>query len=101
MSVAVRCPDGTRCARKLEASAPPAALFALVDASAWEGAPLEYALIASYPRRVATRAAAASGRTLSEAGLAGRQEAFFVELEEKSQPAPAAVESEAEAMQVA
>ena len=80
VSVQVRCPDGTRCARRFDAAAALDALFALVESSAWEGAPPGgYALVASYPRRVVRRAA---GSTLADAGLTGRQEALLIEMEE-------------------
>ena len=83
VGVAVRCPDGTRCLRRLDPDAPLLTLFSLVDASEWEDAPASgYALVASYPRRVFRRAEA-EARTLRDAGLTGKQEAFFVELVEE------------------
>lgn len=80
VSVQVRCPDGTKCARRFEPTSALDALFALVESSAWEGAPATgYALVASYPRRVVRRTA---GATIAEAGLTGGQEALMVELED-------------------
>ena len=83
ISVAVRCPDGTRVQRRFLRSAPLAALFGAVEASAYDGLPEgdSFTLALSYPRRVFRRADAADGsRSLLDAGLAGRQEALFVEL---------------------
>lgn len=86
--VQVRCPDGTRCVRRFATTAAASALFLLVEASAWEACPDgEFTLAAAYPRRVVRRSEA-DGRSLSEVGLAGKQEALFVELDE----APSAME---------
>jgi ubiquitin fusion degradation protein 1 len=81
-TVAVRCPDGTRCSRRFASAADDAsALFALVESSAWEDCPSDFTLVASYPRRVIRRADAAIGRTIAEVGLTGKQEALFVEVD--------------------
>ncbi len=83
ISVAVRCPDGTRVQRRFLRTTPLAALFAAVEASAYEALPEgdSFMLTASYPRRVFRRADASdSSRTLLDAGLTSKQEALFVEL---------------------
>ena len=60
-----------------------------------------FALAASYPRRVFHPAewASGDGKTLADAGLAGRQEALFVEMVERAtegaEPPPAAAEETA------
>ena len=86
VSIAVRCPDGTRCTRRFRSDAPLLMLFALVEASAWDGLAASYTLAASYPRRVFTREEAADGRSLSATGLTARQEALFVEIQSTAEP---------------
>lgn len=83
ISVAVRCPDGTRVLRRFLRTTPLVALFAAVEASAFEALPDgdSFTLSASYPRRVFRRADAADGsRSLFEAGLTSKQEALMLEL---------------------
>jgi len=86
ISIAVRCPDGTRCSRRFRSDAPLALLFALVEASAWEALAPSFTLTASYPRRVFRREEAADGRSLSSSGLSGKQEALFVEVPSEPEP---------------
>ena len=94
VTVQVRCPDGTRCIHRFEVHASASAVFNLVEASAWEDCPVEFTLVAAYPRRVVTRAEviADPSRSLGDVGLSGRQEALFIELDEPKGPG-AAVES--------
>ena len=82
VAVQVRCPDGSKCTRRFLATDSAAALFTLVEASGWEECPEDFLLCAAYPRRVVRRseAIAHGGRSLSDVGLNGRQEALFVEL---------------------
>mmetsp|Transcript_75101 Transcript_75101/g.149128 ORF Transcript_75101/g.149128 Transcript_75101/m.149128 type:complete len:441 (-) Transcript_75101:272-1594(-) len=86
ISIAVRCPDGTRCSHRFRGDAPLALLFALVEASAWETLAPSFTLTASYPRRVFRREDAADGRSLVAAGLSGKQEALFVEVASEPEP---------------
>jgi len=88
VSVAIRCPDGTRCVRPFAPTDAVESLFRLVEASALEDLPEEFALVASYPRRVISRAAHGAS-SLRDAGLSARQEALFVECEA---PPPAPME---------
>lgn len=82
----IRCPDGSRCVRRLHATDSVALLFALVEAR-WneppDAAPLPAAfrLAAQFPRRVVTRPATdATGPSLMEVGLSSAQESLVVEL---------------------
>mmetsp|Transcript_20246 Transcript_20246/g.57062 ORF Transcript_20246/g.57062 Transcript_20246/m.57062 type:complete len:449 (-) Transcript_20246:222-1568(-) len=84
MLLSVRCPDGARCVRRFEPTAPLEAAFALVEASWVEavGAPLlppAFALVAQFPRRVFSREGAAAV-TLEQAGLGAAHEALLVEI---------------------
>ena len=83
--VVVRCPDGSRISHRFARDAPLSALFALVEARWHETAgsqllPTDFRLVASFPRRVATRADACGAATLESAGFAGAQEAFNLEV---------------------
>ena len=82
----IRCPDGSRCVRRLHATDSVALLFALVEAR-WQeppdAAPLPAAfrLAAQFPRRVVARPAPdAAGPSLMEVGLSSAQESLVVEL---------------------
>jgi len=82
--ISVRCPDGSRCVRRFDPSAPLACVFLLVEAL-WheaEGAellPKAFGLAAQYPRRVFAREGA-EAVSLAAAGLSAAQEALLVEL---------------------
>ena len=82
----VRCPDGSRCVRRLRADDGVALLFALVEAEYAEpegGAPLPaaFSLAAQFPRRVLLRPEGdTAGPSLAEAGLSSPQESLVVEL---------------------
>ena len=82
----VRRPDGKVAARRFLLSAPFAHVFAFVDASVPSSSAAAaaaaggggYRLVTRFPRRVFTPEGTA-GKTLAEAGLAGRQETFMFE----------------------
>ena len=85
VSCVAKLPDGSRVAFSLRGSAPVAALWWSIEAQSQgdvAGVPpgRDYALVTSYPRRRLVRPAEGVGQTLSEAGLKGPQEAFFLEL---------------------
>lgn len=88
ISVVIRCPDGSRCARRFLTSQPLEDLFLFVEAE-WreaEGAallPEMFHLAASFPRRLIARprgSGADPTTTLAAAGVTSKQEAFFVEI---------------------
>ncbi|KAL3924493.1 MAG: hypothetical protein SGPRY_003898 [Prymnesium sp.] len=82
VSVAIRCPDGSRCTATFDPSDPLAALFLLVEAQ-WRETdvtnllPEVFELASSFPRRVYSRV---DGVSLAESGLASAQEALFVQI---------------------
>ena len=82
----VRCPDGSRCVRRMRAADGVSLLFALVEAEYVEpegGAPLPaaFSLAAQFPRRVLLRPdGGTAGPSLAEAGLSSPQESLVVEL---------------------
>ncbi|KAL1507323.1 hypothetical protein AB1Y20_008169 [Prymnesium parvum] len=82
VSVAIRCPDGSRCTATFRTADPLAALFLLVEAQ-WKEAdgaellPEVFELASSFPRRVFNRV---DGVSLAESGLTAAQEALFVQL---------------------
>ncbi|EOD26051.1 hypothetical protein EMIHUDRAFT_229442 [Emiliania huxleyi CCMP1516] len=82
--LSIRCPDGSRCVRRLEPDAPLEAAFLLAEAGWVEQpgtAPLPpaFKLAAQFPRRVFARDGAAAV-SLAAAGLGGAQEALLIEL---------------------
>lgn len=82
VSCMVRLPQGSRISRRFRPSDPLRTLFDFVDSSAElldDQLPGSYRLVAQFPRRVFTAAAAAEGATLSAAGLASAQETLLFE----------------------
>jgi len=83
--VAVRCPDGFRCARRFLAEESLEKLFLLVEAYWHEDSesllPQKFRLASSFPRRVFERPTTASSAvSLADVGLSNTQEALFVEI---------------------